>query len=659
MMNQDDIRTLNELKMLSIDMISRAKSGSPGLVLSMAPTIYTLFSRHLIVRPNEPNWINRDRVVLSSGNASSLLYAMLYLCGYSIRKEDLMNYCSLGSITPGYPEYGLTPGIEISTGLFGEGIGNAVGMALARNICQTIIDNEDDRIKLLDYDTYCICTDRDMIKGNAEESLSFAASKKISNLIFLYIHNNMIQDGPLDIVKQEDMVKKYQAMGFYVDYLKDGTNIKEIDKAILNAKKSGKPSILIMKVALGKESFNENTNITYNNPLATTDVANLRKKWNLFLPPFEISKDSMIFMQKNIQERTEKKYKKWIEIYNRSNSSTSLKLKEIIDSISQKQLHLSFDSDHYKINDGYCEPLTETNQKIMNMIAPQSNLFLGGSTDHFSTCQTFIKQNELSEKNKWIRNIYFGLRSHAMGSIINGMAVTGLKVFGSTKLIYADYIKPSIRMSSLMNIPVTYIFTHDTISVGEQGPAAEPIEQLSMLHTIPNLVVYRPADILEVMGSWETILKRNLPSALIITQNNAPKLPNSNAKMVSKGAYIIKQEKNRLDGILISSGSELPYTLQIAYDLEKNGLDLRVVSMPSMELFLSEGKEYEELILPKNIKRIVIEASNPLIWNRFASNNEMVIGLNDYGYSGHSNEVLKKMGFDYESLKIKVENLLK
>lgn len=293
------------------------------------------------------------------------------------------------------------------------------------------------------------------------------------------------------------------------------------------------------------------------------------------------------------------------------------------------------------------------------MIAPQSNLYLGCSADSIATCQTLITQNDLTDKNKKIRNLLFGLREHAMGSILNGMAVTGLKGFGSTKLIYADYMKPAIRMTAYMNLPVTYIFTHDTISVGEEGPIIQPIEQLSMLHTTPNLVVYRPADVLEVMGSWENIIKRNIPAALIITQNNSPKLPNSNAKMVSKGAYIIKQEKNRLDGILISCGSELPYTLQIAYDLEKNGFDLRVVSMPSMELFLGEGKEYEEFVLPKSAKKIVIEASSPLLWNRFVNNSEMIIGINDFGYSGHPNEVLLKMGFDYESLKNKVENLLK
>lgn len=659
-MNQEDIRTLNELKILSIDMITRANSGSPGLALSMAPIVYTLFARHLNIIPNNQNWINRDRLVISSGNLSSLLYSALYMAGYPLKKEDLMNYRTLNSITPGFIEKGITPGVEIYSGLYGEGIGNAVGMALARRYYQNLIEQENEKINLLDYYVYCLCTDRDFLEGISLEALSFAGAQKLDHIIFLYDATNMVEDGSLEFIMQDDLIKKFQSLGLYVDYLKDGSNVKDIDKAISTAKRSGKPSILIFKNILGKDSFNESKNIVYNRPLNVDDVANLRKKWNLFLPPFEISKDSLIFLQKEMSNRTEKKYKKWLEIFNRANTSSYPKIQEIIRTIETNQIYIDFNSDSYKINDGYREPLRETNLKILNIIASKSNLFLGGSADSASSSQTFINNSAMqTPKNILGRNISFGLREHAMGSILNGMAQSGLKVYGSTKLIYADYLKPSIRMSSIANLPVTYIFTHDTISVGEEGPIMQPIEQLAMLRTTPNLIVYRPADILEVMGSWENIVKRNLPSALVITQNNIPKLPGSNAKLVEKGAYIIKPEKNKLDGILISCGNELLYVLQIAYELEKNGFDLRVVSMPSMELFLSAGKDYEEQILPHHVKRIVVEAGSTLIWNRFASNSECIIGLDDYGYSGHPEEVLTKMGMDYNSLKIKIENLLK
>lgn len=659
-MNQDDIRLLNELKILSIDMISRAQSGSPGLVLSMAPVVYTLFQRHLNVRPNEPNWINRDRIVLSSGNASSLLYAAMHIAGYPIKKEDLMNYRSLNSITPGYPEYGRTPGIEVTSGLFGEGIANAVGMSLSRRYIQSLINQEDERLNILDYDVYCLCTEKDMMEGVSSEALSFAASQKLDHLFFLYDASGITEDGDITTTVQEDIVKKYQSLGFYVDYLKSGFTIKDIDKAISSAKRSGRPAILIFKTILGKESLNENKSIVYSKPLTVDDVANLRKKWNIFLPPFEISKDSIIYLQKCMNERTNKKYKKWQENYQKALNTPNEKIKQILQMLQNNQSILEFRSEQYKINDGYREPLTETNSKILNLIAGKSNLFLGGCADSSVVTHALINNSLIqNSKNPIGRNIQFGAREHAMASILNGMALNGLSVFGSTKLIYADYLKPAIRLTALMNLPITYIFTHDTISVGEDGPVLEPIEQLSLLRTIPNFIVYRPSDIMEVMGSWETILEKKLPAALIITQNDSPKLPGTDAKSVKKGAYIIKRENQRLDGILISCGSELIYALQIAYDLERVGINLRVVSMPSMELFLGEGKEYEQMIFPNNIKRIVIEAGSPHLWNRFASDSDSIIALNEFGYSAHPLEIQKQMGFDYESLKEKVEGLLK
>ena len=659
-MNQDDIRALNELKILSIDMITHAGSGSPGITLSMAPIVYALFHRHLQIDPNNPNWINRDRLVVSSGSASSLVYAAFHMAGYPIRKEDLMNYRRLGSITPGYPEYNVTPGMDATTGLHGEGIACAVGMALARRYTKTLLEQEDDRLKLLDYTVYCLCSDSDFMEGITNEALSFAGTQQLDNLVLLYDANGITEDGTLENTFTEDIIKKYQAYGFYVDYLKDGSNVRDIDRAISSAKRSGRPSLLIFKTILGNGSFNENKNIVHSKPLSQDDVANLRKKWNLFLPAFEISKDSIIYFQKSIKDRTEKKLKKWLEIYKKIESNQNLRIVELIKCLESKQIYIDFNSDNYKINDNYRESLRETNLKILNIIGGKTNLFLGGSAGSSISCQTYLNNTgEQSNKNRLGRNIRFGSRENALASILNGMALSGLKVYGSTKLVYADYLKSSLRQTALMNLPVTYIFTHDTISIGEDGPVMQPVEQLSMLHTTPNLICYRPCDIMEVMGAWECILRKNLPSSLIITKNESPKLPGSNAKLVIKGAYIIKQEKSRLDGILISSGSELIYALQMAYDFERIGLDVRVVSMPSMELFISEGKEYEETILPKSAKRIVISAENPLIWNRFASNSDCIIGIDEFGYSGHPIEVQQKMGFDYESLKSKVENLLR
>lgn len=658
-MNQEDIRTLNELKMLSIDMITHANGGSPGITLSIAPIVYTLFHRHLNIRPNEPEWINRDRVIACGGEITSIIYAALYMAGFPITREDLLKYREIKSNTPGFFEYKRTPGIEATTGLSGSGIGIAVGLSLARRFYKNIIEKEDDRLKLIDYTVYCFCTESDMMEGIASEACSFAGAQKLDNLVLLYNATNITEDGSLENTIQEDVVKKYQSLGFYVDHLKDATNIKDIDKSIAAAKKSGRPALIIFQTILGKESFNENKNIIYNRPLTPDDVANLRKKWNLFLPPFEISKDSIIFFQKNITERTNKKYQKWLEMYKKAESNANPIILNALKSMVQKDVAIDFDSEHYKINDNYRESLIDSNLKVMNLFGSKTNLFLGGSADFMLSCQTYLNGEEIqSSRNPLGRNIRFGKREHAMGAILNGLSLSGLRVYGSTKLVYADYLKSQIRLSSIMDLPVTFIFTHDTISVGEEGPTMEAIEQLSMLHTIPNLTCYRPGDIMELMGSWEVILKNTHPSALILTQNSLPKLPGSNAKQVSKGAYIIKHEKNKLDGILLSSGSELVYALQLSYDLEQHGLDIRVVSIPSLELFLSEGKEYEKSLLPDTVKKIVIEAGNPLIWNRFTEK-ENIIGIEEFGYSGRSSEVLKEMGFDYETLKVKVLERLK
>ncbi len=659
-MNQEDIRTLNELKMLSLDMITRAGSGAPGLTLSMAPLVYTLFHRHLHIVANDPTWMNRDRLVVSCGAASSLVYAAYHLAGFAITRDDLMNYRRIGSLTPGFLEYGVTPGIDASSGLSGNGIATAVGMALGKRYLKNIIESEDERIKLLDYHIYVLCTEMELMEGITNEALSFAGVQNLSDLMILCDANSMSEDGPMSMTMQEEWARKCMAMGWYVDYLKDGLNIRDIDKAVAAAKKSGKPSIIFVKSVLGKESFVENNNISFTRPLTNDDIANLRKKWNLFLPPFEVSKDSILFFQKAIKERSDKKYRRWQEIYNKAQSNQNKQILNIISAIEKKEIEIDFNSDNYKINDGYRESLRESNLKIINIIAQKNNLFLGGSADSSASSQTYLNNTgDQSAKNPIGRNIWFGRRENAMAAILNGLALSGLKVFGSTKLAYADNMKASMRMTSLMNLPVTFIFTHDTISSSQDGPVMQPIEQLAMLHTIPNLICYRPADIIEVMGAWEAILKKKLPSALIITPNDSPKLPGSSAKNVLKGAYIIKKEKERIDGILISSGSELIYALQLSYDFEKLGIDTRVVSMPSMELFMSEGKNYEEELLPSNAKRIVIESSSSLLLTRFATSEEYVIGLNDFGFSGFPNEVLKQMSMDYETMKTRVENLLR
>ena len=659
-MNQSDILAVNELKILSLDIINKAGSGNPGICMDMSAVMYSLFAKVLNVYPKNPTFFNRDRVILSSAHISPLYYAMLYMAGYPLNKEDLMNFRRLNSSTPGMPELNNPAGVDASTGVAGGGVGVAVGCALARRYLNSLIQKEDEKLNLLNFTTFCFVSDADMMSGASEEAFSFAGVQNIENLIFLYDANQMTAEGSLEQVFHEDLVKKFQNKGFYVDSLKDSENVKEIAKAIEAAKRSKKTALILFKNIIGKGSFNEGKNIVHSGVLSFDDISSLKRKYNIFLPPFEISKDSILHIGTQIQERTGKIEKKFNEMFSRAQNINSPFLNGIIQLLSNGNFVSDFDSANYKINDGYREPLIESNYKIMNLIAPRTNFFIGGSAGLSLSCQTLLGGAVyMDQKNPTAKNIRFGIREEAMSYILNGMSLLGLRVFGSTKLCFADELKSGMRLSALMNMPVTYIFTHDSIYNSEEGPVRIPVEQLAMMRSIPNFVVYRPADIMELMGTWEAILQNCKPCALVISTNSIPKLPGSNAKEVKKGAYIIKPEVSRLDGILIATGSEVVSAMQIAFDLQKNGLDLRVVSMPSMDTFLTMGVTYEEQILPKNVKTAVIEAGSSFGWHRFATNDDFILNISDFAYSGYPLEVLQKMEFDYDSLKMKIESLMK
>ncbi len=654
-----DVRAINELKILAIDMINRAKSGSPGIAMDMASVMYVLFSKVLNVYPNNPAFFNRDRVILSSSHIVSLYYAMLHMAGYNIKKEDLMNFKRCGSLTPGLPEFNMTPGVDASTGFAGDGVGLAVGMIMAKRYLSSLIKIDENRANVLTYNVFCFCSDADIFSGSAMEAFEFAILQKLEHLVFLYDYNHVVADGALDGFTPETLKKKYEAIGMYVEILKDMGNLREIAHTLMKAKDCGKPALIIFVNKYGADSFNAGENILHSGPLSFDDTENIRKKLNSFLPPFEVSKDSQIYVQNQIAERTEKKFAKWLEQYNKLKGRMSTGLSQIFNLLETGHTDIYFESSNYKINDGYRETLLETNSKIMNLFAAKTPFFLGGSAGLALASQTILGEVDFqTPKNTLVKNIRFGVHERLMANILNGMALSGLRVFGSTKLCYYGECSNGIRMSAFMNLPVTYIFTHDSLYDSLDGPARIPCEQLNALRSVPNLCVYRPADINEVMGCWEAILKNSKPSALILSKNSIPKLPGSNSKEVAKGAYIIKKEVKRLDGIIIATGSEVVSAMQIAYDLASTGRDLRVVSVPSVELFLSMGEDYRQAIIPPNVKTIAIEAGNSFVWNQFVTNSDYILGINDFAYSGIPIEVLQKMDYDYESLKLKVESLL-
>lgn len=656
-MNQSDIKALNELKMLTIDMINRARVGRPGTVLSMAPVMYTLFTRVLKIDNKNLSYFNRDRVILSNTGLTPLYDAMCHMAGFPIKKEDLMSYGRLNGL-PVTPELHNPFFMEATTGVAGDGVGLSVGLSLARRYIEALIKEEDDKLNLYDFTTYCFVSDADMQSGTSLESFSFAGSQKLDHLVFLYDANRMSMEGTLDTVFDENLTKSFEAKGFYVDFLKQDVSLKDIEKALEGAKKSGKPALLIFNTLIGKDSFNEGKSILHSGMLSFDDTNNLRRKYGLFLPPFEISKDSLIFIEKQMSERMKKAKDKFAESYARAKNINSQNLNAILNMLETGSCDIDFSSDNYKINAAYREPLIETNNKVMNLISPKSPLFLGGSAGLSLYSRTNLNGYQyMSYKEPKAKNIRFGIRESAMGYITTGMALLGLRSFSSTLLSYADKMKDSIRLSSLMNLPVTYIFTHDSLYNALEGILQIPVEQLDMLQMIPNLFVYRPSDIEEVMGSWEAILRFKRPSALVITKNDSPKLPNSNAKKVAMGAYIIKPEQTRMDGILLSSGSEVISALQIAYDLASKGKDIRVVSMPSLSLFQLQDKAYQESILPVHVKTVVITSSSGLSLKEYAKDEEYLLNISDYPSSGLPIEVLQQMNFDYDSLKLKVESL--
>ena len=636
----DDIKIVNSLKGLSIDMINNAKSGHPGVSLGATNIIYTLYSRHMNVNVNDDKWINRDRFVLSGGHASALLYSMLYFMGF-LTLDDLKGFRCINSKTPGHPEI-TTPGVDMSTGLLGEGISNAVGFAIAERYYNNTITNKD----MINYYTYVMCGDGDLMEGVSYEALSLAGTLNLNKLIILYDSNSVTLDGSTDITFNEDIHLRFKSIGF--NYIKTSNNIDDIDNAIKEAKNSNKPTLIEVKTIIGEGSLLEGTNKIHGGILTEEDTYQLKEKLNLSTIPFDIDINLVSEFRDKIKERMHSKYENWKNIF--YTSSDLVKFSNSIDL-------LSLVNPFYEKMD---ESMRDTNGKIMNVIGSNLYTFIGGAADTSLSTKTKILSSKMFSRNDYSgKNIYYGVREHAMAGISNGLASAGLLPFASTFLVFSDHMKPSIRMSALMDLLVTYVFTHDSITIGSDGATHEPVEQLDSLRSIPNFRVFRPADAREILGSWNEILNNPKPSAIVLSRNNTPLLKNSDAKSVSKGAYIVKKENGRLSAIIIASGEEVNTVVKIAEELEKDKIYLRVVSMVSESLYEQTCSEYKASILPNGYKCIVVEYSNSNLWYKYIQNKNYLINLNSFGKSGTKEEVLKSFDLDYETLKERIKGLVK
>ena len=655
-MNPDLVHSLNSLRVLSVDMISYAGSGHPGICLGAAPIMFSAYANNMRINPADPTWINRDRFVLSAGHGSALLYAMLFMAGYDISIDDLVDFRKIDSKTPGHPERGKTPGVDCSTGMLGQGIANAVGMALAEKYIAGLIDKEVPKQKILNYYVYCLCSDGDLMEGVANEAMAIAGNLALENLIVLYDSNDITLDGKLKSASNESFIQKAINMGWEVDFVGEGNDTREIDKAIDRAKMNRKPTLIEIKTVIGRGSPHENSNTVHGKPLSREDLLEVRRFYNIGTNMMEITENAVKYVRQSINQRNQRDYDNWKKYYESiKKNNPSETLKKILDFLETGNIGATFSSNNFKIQNDYSEELRESNSKIMNIISDRSKFFLGGSADLSSSCHTSLyKEVEMNRRNYLGRNIFFGVREHGMGSVLNGMALEGLRVFGSTFLTFSDYMKPAIRMTCQMDLPITYIFTHDSVTIGQDGPSHQPIEQLTMLRSTPNLIVIRPADINEVIGAWDFTINHKKPVAIVLSKDEAHILDGTSGADVAKGAYIIRKESQNLDGIIISTGIDLTTAYLVREELNHKGHDFRLVSMPSMELFLSQPKEYQEEILPPNVPTFSVEAGATMPWYRFVKEG-YAIGIDDYGYSGKRDDVLLKVGFDYETILSKIE----
>lgn len=662
-----DKKIIDNIKALAIDMIDAAGSGHPGIVLGAAPILYTLYARHMNINPSDAKWINRDRFVMSAGHGSALLYATLFAAGYDLAIDDIKNFRRIGFKTPGHPEYGVTPGVDMSTGPLGQGFASAVGMAMAESMLATKYNEKTKGLfetgkSLFDYHTYVLCGDGDLMEGLSQEAASLAGNHKLGKLIVLYDSNNVSLDGRTDMCFTENVLNRFEAMGWHTQYVKDGENVDEIDKAITKAKKVlDKPSLIEIKTIIGRGSLLAGTNAVHGKPLTKEDITQLKEKMDVRAIPFSMSNEASQEFRNMITNRMDNKYSKWNdylkEYLEKASDETKTELNSLINNTS---ININLPKLMWELDKDMKEPLRDTNGKIMGVIADNIFNFIGGNADVASSTKAYLPKYPAYNATSYSgRNILFGVREHAMGAILNGLAVSGFRVFGATFLAFADYLKPSIRMASLMNLPITYIFTHDSINIGPDGPTHQPIEQLAMLRSTPNLDVYRPADAKEVVGAWDSILKSNKPSAIILSRNEASLLQTSDMSYVSKGAYVVRKEITRLTGIIIATGSEVSMALEIAEKLYKSGIDLRVVSMPCVEKFIEQSATYKEELIPVGYKTVVIEAGSSYGWFRFVYNDKYLMTIDKFGVSGSEEEVLNHFGFTTEQLKTKIEKLFK
>ena len=655
--------SVNAIRVLSADAIQKAKSGHPGLPLGAAPAAYELWARHMNHNPKNPEWKNRDRFVLSGGHGSMLLYSLLHLFGYGdLSIDDIKNFRQLDSKTPGHPEYGHTVGIEATTGPLGQGMAMAVGMAMAEAHLAAVFNK--DGYNVVDHYTYVLGGDGCMMEGISSESFSLAGTLGLSKLIVLYDSNNISIEGSTDIAFTEDVMKRFEAFGFQTIEVEDGNDLGAIGAAIEEAKADkNRPSLIKINTLIGYGCpAKQGKASAHGEPLGEDNVAALKE--NLGWPckeAFEVPQEVYDYYKELASDRA-KAEDEWNKLF-AEYCSKFPEMKEMWDNYyNGYDMSDLFNSEEYWAAGDKPEATRNTSGTVLNLIKQHMPNMIGGSADLAPSNKTYMKDaGDFSRDNYAGSNIHFGVMEQAMTAITNGIALHGgLRPFAATFFVFSDYTKPMARLSSLMKLPVTYIFTHDSIGVGEDGPTHEPIEQLAAFRSLPNFTVFRPCDKVETSAAWMyAATSKETPTALVLTRQNLPQMPGS-SKEALKGGYIIDDSSKAVpDAIIIASGSEVSLAVEAKAELAKKDIDVRVVSMPSMDLFEEQSAEYRESVLPDAVrKRVAVEALSDFGWYRYVGLDGAVVSMKGFGASGPAAELFKKFGLTTEAVVKAVEGIM-
>ncbi len=643
MNNYIDDLCIKALRVLGAEIITKAKSGHPGIVLGAAPIAHTLFSRHLNIDSNDEKWFNRDRFILSAGHGSVLLYMMLHFSGFELTIKDLTEFRQKGSLTPGHPEYGHTAGVEMTTGPLGQGFATAVGMAIAESHLAAKFNKPN--LDIVDHNTYVLCGDGDLQEGVAMEAASLAGHLHLNKLIVLYDSNDIQLDGVVSLANTESIENKFKAMNWNYIRVEDGNDVEEIDEAIKKAKNSrNQPTLIEVKTIIGYGAPTSGESSVHGKPLSEDELQILKNNLGYHQMSFTVPQEVKEFYKNNIKERGSQANSNWNFIM----AQFAKKYKEDYEFLNQYMF------DDFKIEDYDDLPKFEVGSsvstrnvmgKVMDWASAKLPNLIGGSADLSSSTMIKGAGGIYGGVNLMGRNIKFGVREHAMGAIANGITLHGgLRGFCSGFFVFSDYMKPAIRLAAIMKLPTMFLFSHDSVCVGEDGPTHQPVEQLAMFRSMPNIRVFRPADAKEMASAMIlTLENKELPTIIVSTRQNLTVLDCTNLEGVSKGAYIAFEPKGTPDSLFVTCGSELELCILVAKKLEKENIFARVVSMPSMDLFESQSEEYKNKILPKRItKRMAVEMGASMPWYKYAS---VVHGIDEFGKSMPLKYIAEEYGF--------------